>query len=66
MPWRDVKPMEQRLEFIREYGTGLFTMTELVAHWLLVAHRCGSIGRTEAAVTINGAASSNVDLRLRP
>jgi transposase InsO family protein len=25
--------MEQRLEFIREYGTGLFTMTELVAHY---------------------------------
>jgi putative transposase len=33
MPWRDVKPMEQRLEFIREYATGLFTMTELVAQY---------------------------------
>lgn len=33
MPWRELKPMEQRLEFIREYESGLFTMTELVAHY---------------------------------
>jgi putative transposase len=33
MPWREWTPMEQRLEFIREYESGLFTMTELVAHY---------------------------------
>lgn len=33
MPWRELKPMEQRLEFIREYESGLFTMTELVAQY---------------------------------
>lgn len=33
MPWCETSPMEQRLEFIREYETGLFTMTELVAHY---------------------------------
>jgi len=33
MPWRETSPMEQRLEFIREYETGLFTMTELVAQY---------------------------------
>ena len=31
MPWREMQPMEQRLEFIREYETELFTMTELAA-----------------------------------
>ena len=33
MPWRELKPMEQRLELIGEYESGLFTMTELVAHY---------------------------------
>src|SRR5262245_56307103 len=33
MPWRESTPMEQRLEFVREYESGLFTMTELVAHY---------------------------------
>lgn len=33
MPWREMSPMDQRLEFIREYETGLFTMTELVAQY---------------------------------
>ena len=33
MPWRELKPMEQRLELVREYESGLFTMTELVAHY---------------------------------
>ena len=27
MPWPEVTPVQQRLEFIREYDTGLFTMT---------------------------------------
>jgi putative transposase len=31
MPWRETSPMEQRLEFVREYDSGLFTMTELAA-----------------------------------
>lgn len=33
MPWRETSPMEERLEFIREYETELFTMTELVAQY---------------------------------
>jgi transposase InsO family protein len=33
MPWRETSPMEQRLEFVREYGSGLFTMTELAAQY---------------------------------
>jgi len=33
MPWRELEPMEQRLELIREYESGLLTMTELVAQY---------------------------------
>jgi putative transposase len=33
MPWRETSPMDQRLEFVREYDTGLFTMTELAAQY---------------------------------
>lgn len=33
MPWRETCPMEQRLEFVREYETELFTMTELAAEY---------------------------------
>ena len=33
MPWRETSPMEQRLEFIREAETELFTMTELTAQY---------------------------------
>jgi putative transposase len=33
MPWRETSSMEQRLEFIREYETELFTMTELAAQY---------------------------------
>ena len=33
MPWRELEPMEQRLELIREYTSGLLTMTELVAQY---------------------------------
>jgi transposase InsO family protein len=33
MPWREMSPMEQRLEFVREYATELFTMTELAAQY---------------------------------
>ena len=33
MPWREMSPMQQRLEFVREYETELFTMTELAAQY---------------------------------
>jgi hypothetical protein len=33
MPWRETSPMEQRLEFVREYATELFTMSELVEQY---------------------------------
>lgn len=33
MPWRETSPMEERLEFVHEYESGLFTMTELAAQY---------------------------------
>ena len=33
MPWREMSPMQQRLEFVRDYETDLFTMTELAAQY---------------------------------
>src|SRR5882672_8316818 len=33
MPWRARSPMEERLELIREYESGLLTMTELAAQY---------------------------------
>lgn len=33
MPWRETSPMEQRLEFVREYATELFTMSELAEQY---------------------------------
>jgi putative transposase len=33
MPWRETSPMKQRLEFVHEYASGLFTMTELAAQY---------------------------------
>ena len=33
MPWRETSPMEQRLQFVQEYESGLFTMTELAAEY---------------------------------
>ena len=33
MPWREISPMEQRLAFIRELNTELFTITELASEY---------------------------------
>ena len=33
MPWREMSPMEQRTDFVREFESGLFTMTELAAQY---------------------------------
>ena len=33
MPWREQSPVEQRGELVREYMSGLFTMTELAAQY---------------------------------
>jgi putative transposase len=33
MSWRETSPMDQRLDFVREYASGLFTMTELAAQY---------------------------------
>jgi transposase InsO family protein len=33
MPWHETSPVEQRLEFVREYRSGLFTMTELAIQY---------------------------------
>jgi putative transposase len=33
MPWRETSPVEQRLQFVREYQTGLFTMSELATQY---------------------------------
>lgn len=54
MPWRETSPMEERLEFVREFATELFTMTELAAQygisrktaykWLERYERAGAVG----------------------
>jgi putative transposase len=33
MPWREMSPMEQRADFVREFASGLFTMTELAEQY---------------------------------
>ena len=33
MPWRELSPVEQRANFVREFESGLFTMTELAAQY---------------------------------
>ena len=33
MPWRETSPMEERLAFIRELASELFTMSELAVHY---------------------------------
>jgi transposase InsO family protein len=33
MPWCEMSPMEERLEFVREFDSGLFTMTELAEQY---------------------------------
>lgn len=33
MPWREMRPMDQRKEFVREYRRGLYTMTELAERY---------------------------------
>jgi len=33
MPWLETSPMEGRMDFVREYESGLFTMTELAAQY---------------------------------
>ena len=33
MPWQEMSPMEQRLQLVREYRSGLFSMTELAEQY---------------------------------
>lgn len=33
MPWCEMSPMDQRVQFVTEFRSGLFTMTELVAQY---------------------------------
>ena len=33
MPWREMVPMDQRIQFVAEYRSGLFSMTELAAQY---------------------------------
>jgi transposase InsO family protein len=33
MPWLETSPMEERVDFVREYASGLFTMTELASQY---------------------------------
>src|SRR5687768_649927 len=33
MPWQEWSPMERRLQLVREYLSGLYSMTELAAHY---------------------------------
>jgi transposase InsO family protein len=49
MPWRETSPMEQRMQFVTEYQSGLFTMTELAEQYA-IAPKTGYkwIGRYDA------------------
>jgi len=33
MPWRELRPLDQKQEFVREYRRGLYTMTELAERY---------------------------------
>ncbi len=33
MPWRETSPMDERMQFVTEYRSGLFTMTELATQY---------------------------------
>src|SRR5260221_10965682 len=33
MPWPETSPMEDRMDLVREYASGLFTMTDLAAQY---------------------------------
>jgi putative transposase len=35
MPWRETSPMEERLQFVRDARSGLFTMTELAEQYAI-------------------------------
>lgn len=35
MPWRETSPMDQRMQFVTEYHSGLFTMTELAEQYAI-------------------------------
>jgi putative transposase len=35
MPWRGMSPMDQRMQFVTEYHSGLFTMTELAEQYAI-------------------------------
>jgi len=35
MPWRETWPMDQRMQFVTEYQSGLFTMTELAEQYAI-------------------------------
>ena len=40
MPWHEMSPMDQRMQFVTEYHSGLFTMTELAEQYG-IARRTG-------------------------
>lgn len=35
MPWREIGPMDQKKEFVREYRRGLYTMSELAERYMI-------------------------------
>ena len=50
MPWHEMSPMEQRLQLVRDYQSGLFSMTELAEQYG-ISRKTGYkwVGRYEAA-----------------
>ena len=56
MPWQELSPMEQRLQLVRDYLSGLFSMTELAEQYAVsrktaykwVARYAASDGQVEA------------------
>jgi hypothetical protein len=35
MPWQEIRPVDQKKEFVREYRRGLYTMTELAERYAI-------------------------------
>lgn len=58
MPWSQVSPMDQRLQFVAEYRTGLYSMTELAAAYGVsrrIGHRWVTLYEREGPARLAGA-----------
>jgi hypothetical protein len=57
MAWREMSPMDQRMQFVTEHATGLFTMTELAEQYGVKGITPGSCRAVQAFMTCRDAKS---------